>query len=107
MKIQKQCLKIWESNNFVMRSISYAKQFKKDLKKYQHNQKYVDALKQVILKISTNDALERHLFDHALKGEWKDCRECQIKGDFLLIYRMLSTDKLECIRLGSHAELFR
>ncbi|MDO7253952.1 type II toxin-antitoxin system YafQ family toxin, partial [Helicobacter cappadocius] len=45
--------------------------------------------------------------DHKLKGEYKDFRECHIKPDLLLIYKI---DKevliLACIAIGSHSDLF-
>jgi mRNA interferase YafQ len=44
--------------------------------------------------------------DHHLEGEWKDCRECHIRPDFLLIYRKTGSDVLELSRLGSHSELY-
>jgi mRNA interferase YafQ len=44
--------------------------------------------------------------DHALGGEYSDCRECHIKPDLLLIYRKVGDDVLELTRLGSHSELF-
>ena len=44
--------------------------------------------------------------DHSLTGEFKDCRECHLKPDLLLIYRMVGDDILELTRLGSHSELF-
>lgn len=43
--------------------------------------------------------------DHALAGNWQDFRECHIKPDWLLIYR-LETDKLILVRSGSHSDLF-
>jgi mRNA interferase YafQ len=43
--------------------------------------------------------------DHALIGNWKDCRDCHIKPDLVLIYRKPDADTLELIRLGSHSEL--
>ena len=44
--------------------------------------------------------------DHALSGEWNDCRECHLKPDLLMIYRKPTSDRLELVRLGSHSELF-
>ncbi len=44
--------------------------------------------------------------DHALTGEFRDCRECHLKPDLLLMYRFHDTVELELIRLGSHSDLF-
>jgi mRNA interferase YafQ len=43
--------------------------------------------------------------DHALRGEWKDFRDCQVKPDLVLIYRKPGVDVLQLVRLGSHNEL--
>ncbi|AFX90410.1 hypothetical protein HPAKL86_07219 (plasmid) [Helicobacter pylori Aklavik86] len=43
--------------------------------------------------------------DHALVGEYKGCRECPIKLDVLLVYR-IQNNALTLVRLGSHSELF-
>ncbi|ABV85292.1 MULTISPECIES: type II toxin-antitoxin system mRNA interferase toxin, RelE/StbE family [spotted fever group] len=38
-------------------------------------------------------------------SNWKDCRDCHIKPDLVLIYRKPDADTLELIRLGSHSAL--
>jgi mRNA interferase YafQ len=43
--------------------------------------------------------------DHALSGEWKDHRDCHLKPDLVLIYRLPDVETLELVRLGSHSEL--
>jgi mRNA interferase YafQ len=43
--------------------------------------------------------------DHALTGFWKDCRDCHIPGDLVLIYRKGDDNSLLLVRLGSHSEL--
>lgn len=48
---------------------------------------------------------EKHR-DHALSGNWKDHRECHLKPDLLLIYKLPDTGTLRFVRLGSHSELF-
>ncbi|WP_407403361.1 type II toxin-antitoxin system YafQ family toxin [Sodaliphilus sp.] len=42
---------------------------------------------------------------HKLIGDYKNCMECHIKGDFLLIW--FNGDVIELVRLGSHSELFK
>jgi mRNA interferase YafQ len=48
---------------------------------------------------------EKHR-DHALGGNWKAHRECHLKPDLLLIYKLPDRDTLRLIRMGSHSELF-
>ncbi|WBA80130.1 type II toxin-antitoxin system YafQ family toxin [Endozoicomonas sp. GU-1] len=43
--------------------------------------------------------------DHALVGDWLSLRDCHIKPDLLLIYR-IHDRKLQLARIGSHSDLF-
>jgi mRNA interferase YafQ len=49
--------------------------------------------------------LPKRCFDHALSGQWNDCRDCHVRPDLILIYRKPNQQTLELIRLGSHSEL--
>jgi addiction module toxin, RelE/StbE family len=45
--------------------------------------------------------------DHPLKGEYRNCRECHIIPDWLLIYeKMEDTLILYLTRTGTHSDLF-
>ena len=45
--------------------------------------------------------------DHALAGEYKDCRECHLKGDLLLMYEVTEKRKeITLLDIGSHSDLF-
>jgi mRNA interferase YafQ len=43
--------------------------------------------------------------DHALTGDWADHRDCHIKPDLVLIYRLPDEETLQLVRMGSHSEL--
>ena len=43
--------------------------------------------------------------DNGLTGDWKDHRDCHIKPDLVLIYRLPDGERLQLVRLGSHSEL--
>jgi len=62
-------------------------------------------LKEVIDCLVLGEALPALKKDHQLKGTLKDCRECHIEGDWLLIYRIEGSE-LCLIRTGSHSDLF-
>jgi mRNA interferase YafQ len=49
--------------------------------------------------------LPEKLHDHALAGEWKDHRDCHVRPDLVLIYRLPDAHRIELVRLGSHSEL--
>jgi mRNA interferase YafQ len=60
----------------------------------------------VIYKLSNGIKLEKKYKDHQLKGELKEFRECHLKPDLLLIYR-IKDNQLELIDIGTHSELFK
>ena len=39
--------------------------------------------------------------DQQLTGEWRDHRDCHLRPDLVLIYRLSGADILELVRLGS------
>ena len=69
-------------------------------------------LKAVMLLLIANDApLGPEWRDHLLRGTWANHRECQVGGDFLLIYQVddspLTGGSINFVRTGTHTELFR
>jgi mRNA interferase YafQ len=92
-----------------MRTIDRSSAFKRDYKrevKGQHRTTLDDALKSVLVKLATDQALDAHYRDHDLSGDWAGYRECHVKPDLLLIYRKSNADNLRLARLGSHSQLF-
>ncbi len=87
--------------------IKFTSQFKKDLKQAKKQQKNIDKLFFVIEQISNGIPLEEKYRDHNLNGDYKNCRECHIEPDWLLIYEIID-DVLVLVltRLGSHSDLF-
>ncbi len=79
--------------------------FKKDFKKLVKNGFDDSVLNEVILTLRKKEPLPPQFQDHALKGKWKPFRECHIKADVLLVYRV-KDNVLTLVRLGSHSELF-
>ena len=91
-----------------MRTISRTTQFKKDYKRESkgRHRSSLDAHLTAVLTLLVNDMpLPERLHDHPLSGEWKDHRDCHIKPDLVLIYRLPDDERLELVRLGSHSEL--
>jgi mRNA interferase YafQ len=91
-----------------MRTIKYSNRFKRDYKREKSGRfgKNLDPLLREVVDLLVTDQtlLHRH-FDHQLTGTWIDCRDCHIRPDLVLIYRKISDDTLELVRLGSHSEL--
>lgn len=89
-----------------MLEIELKKKFTKDLKKHILNQKIeLEVFDLVIENLRNQIPLDEKFKDHALVGEYKGCRECHIKPDVLLVYR-IQNNALTLVRLGSHSELF-
>ncbi|MBM4078225.1 MAG: type II toxin-antitoxin system YafQ family toxin [Lentisphaerae bacterium] len=89
-----------------MHGILRTSQFKRDVKLAQKRGKDGGSLRAVIEALATGQSLPAIYRDHQLKGVFKDCRECHIEGDWLLIYR-IEGRVLQLVRTGTHADLFR
>ena len=88
-----------------MLSVVRKSQFKKDFKKLRSSNRDISLLKTTILKLAEREELPESFRDHALIGNYRDCRECHLAGDWLLIYQR-DAENLVLIRTGSHSELF-
>ena len=91
-----------------MRTIERTSQFKRDFKresKGQYRLTLQTDLTTVVVALANNQALEPRHHDHGLTGDWKDHRDCHIKPDLVLIYRLPDETRLQLVRLGSHSEL--
>lgn len=88
-----------------MFEIQRTSQFKRDVKKAQKRGKDTERLKTVLGLLVQGKALPAKYRNHPLKGVYKDCRECHIEPDWLLVYR-IEANVLQLVRTGSHADLF-
>ena len=91
-----------------MRTIERTTQFKRDFKrerKGRHRTTVQDDLIAVVTDLASDRSLAPHLRDHALTGNWRDHRDCHVKPDLVLIYRLVGDATLQLVRLGSHSEL--
>ena len=88
-----------------MRSIRRDSQFKRDVKRLLKRGKDMEKLKEIIERLACAQELPVRTKDHQLKGTLKDCRECHVEVDWLLIYRIEGSE-LCLIRTGSHSDLF-
>ena len=87
------------------RSLRLSTQFKKDFKKYRHDKKIRLISDEVIGKLQNNEQLEAKYCDHMLTGNWKGYRDCHVRPDCVLIYK-IEGNELLLARIGSHSELF-
>ncbi len=91
-----------------MRTVRHTSRFRRDYKREKSGRysKHLDTeLMDAVTMLAKDEPMPRRYFDHALGGEWKDHRDCHIRPDLVLIYRMPDETSLELVRLGSHSEL--
>lgn len=87
-----------------MRKIIYSSQFKRDARKQNIEVLLSYELAEVLDCLRNAKPLPSQRLDHSLQGKWKGFRDCHIKNDLVLIYR-IRENTVELVRLGSHAEL--
>jgi mRNA interferase YafQ len=89
-----------------MHSLEYSTQFKKDFKKVTRRP-IPDILEVggVISMLQRDEPLDDKHVDHPLAGNWQGFRDCHVKPDLVLIYKV-SGGVLQLARIGSHSELF-
>lgn len=89
--------------------VKYSALFKKSLKKVSKQSKNLDKLFDVVEKLANSEVLDEKYKDHSLIDDkyYKNCRECHIEPDWLLIYRYEHSELvLVLVRTGSHSDLF-
>lgn len=90
-----------------MREIVQTSRFKSDLKKLARSGRHdIDELLTVIEMLAGDKPLLEKYHDHPLSGECLGHRDCHIRPDWLLIYR-LEPGRLILVRSGSHSELYK
>lgn len=90
-----------------MLEIVTSNQFKKDLKLMIRRGADTNLLDSVVTDLANGKKLDEKHRDHSLTGNYSGFRECHIKPDWLLIYR-IDSDKLFLLvfRTGTHSDLF-
>ena len=92
-----------------MLKIEYQGQFKKDFKSAVKMGFDISEFQKVVSMLANRQPRPVKYKDHALtvSREYKDVRECHIKPDWLLIYRICDDELvLMLIRTGTHSDLF-
>ena len=93
-----------------MLKIRTQKRFEKDYKLIKKRNLDTEELWTVVRMLQAEEKLPDRYRDHRLTDsrEYMDVRECHIKPDWLLIYR-INEDELELLllRTGSHSDLYQ
>ncbi|MDE6737457.1 MAG: type II toxin-antitoxin system YafQ family toxin [Treponemataceae bacterium] len=80
--------------------------FKRDMKSLSEEERRETG--EVIQKLAHGEELDEKYHDHQLRGKLKSFRDCHIRPDLVLIYR-INDDILELYlyRIGSHSKLYK
>jgi addiction module toxin component, YafQ family/addiction module toxin, RelE/StbE family len=90
-----------------MLKLEYSSQFKKDFKKIAKlSIPDVVEVGHIIKQLQLGETLPEKYVDHSLSGNWQNYRDCHVKPDLVLIYKVDDTS-LKLARIGTHSELFR
>ena len=91
-----------------MRTIERTGRFRRDFRrvaKGRYGRNLSTVLEEALEELVQDRPLARRYEDHALTGDWVDYRDCHLRPDLVLIYRLLGFDTLLRARIGSHSEL--
>ena len=90
-----------------MFEVVLSNRFRKDLKLAAKRGLRLDELNTIVEQLAAGQTLPERNRDHALTGDYIGFRECHIRPDWLLVYRV-DGDALELFlfRTGTHTDLF-
>ena len=86
-------------------TLARTKKFKKSFKKLHLKDNDEATFINIVAKLLNGIALDKKHKDHFLKGYSELYKECHLKPDLLIIYR-IHKGELQLIDIGSHSKLF-
>lgn len=90
-----------------MLDVVLSNKFKKDLKLAAKRGLDLSELDSIVEQLAAQQPLPDKNRDHALTGDYIGFRECHIRPDWLLVYRVSGEDLiLFLFRTGTHTDLF-
>lgn len=89
-----------------MNTLQLTSQFKKDLKRYKHNNEILDKLEAILRLLESGEPIPAINRPHILSGNYKGYMECHVESDILLIWWDKETGIIKLVRFGTHSELF-
>lgn len=90
-----------------MYDVIYTGQFKKSLKRCVRRGLRIEAFAKVLDILQQNGTLPNEYRPHKLQGKYKDCWECHIEPDWLLIWEQDDHQlRLILVDTGTHSDLF-
>ena len=87
--------------------VTYRKNFEKDYARCKKRGYDMSLLKTVVTLLAESGTLPTQYKPHKLTGKYKDCWECHIKSDWLLVWKQNDKELvLLFTNTGTHADLF-
>lgn len=88
-------------------TVRYSNLFKKSFKKCLKRGCKQDDFRKVLSILSESGSLPPEYRPHKLKGKYKECWECHINPDWLLVWEQYDTELiLILVDTGTHSDLF-
>ena len=88
-----------------MRAFQTSKYFQRDLKTLPAENRLSIEFIEVCYCLQHDLPLPEKYKDHPLTGDWRGYRDCHIKNDLVLIYK-IEDDLIKLARVNSHSEVF-
>ena len=91
-----------------MRTVKRTAQFRRDFRRVKrtvHGGHLEETLLAALELLAADAAMPARYVDHPMKGDFRDCRDCHLRADLVLVYRKRGADWLELVRIGSHMQL--
>ncbi len=83
----------------------FTSKFKKEYRKL--SVQNMEAVDKIIQRLLNGEKLEPRYCDHQLSGKLKDFRDCHVRPDLVLIYKIEEDILLlTAVNIGSHSNLF-
>ena len=87
-------------------AIVFTQRFRKSFKKINSSEQ--ELVLEVLERLAAGEKLEPRYKDHALHGQWKNCRDCHVKPDLVLIYKKNAKFlELLAMDISNHASGFK
>ena len=85
----------------------YSRRYRKAYKRLAASGRFdVRIVNEIINTLMKGKKLAEKHKDHSLTGDLREFRECHLKPNLLLIYRVVEGEILYLENMGSHSELF-
>lgn len=88
-------------------AVKFTKEFKHDIKVLKKRGADIEKVLSIVDLLAEGKVLDEQHRDHALLGNYANCRECHVENDLLLIYSKRDDILiLTCLEAGTHSDLF-